>query len=180
MNKLFTGLVAGAAGLVLIVGGAGSLALWNDAAQVDAGSVDSGVMTIAAQDGAWSPDIALWVPGDSATYTANVTIDLAGDNLSTELAVDADSIVGVGGDDLLNALDIQLGVGAITGGGTATSTGTPNVYTVVSDTPAAATTLTIPVTVTVDFPADSVTDTVAQNQSVDLSGLSFTLTQLAP
>lgn len=180
MNKLLTGLVAGAAGLVLIAGGAGSLALWNDAAQVNAGSVDAGVMTIAADAGTWSPGIALWVPGDSATYTTNVTVELAGDHLSTELTLDGSSIVGVGGDDLLNALSIQLGVGAVTGGGTVTPTGTPNVYTVVSNTPTVATTLTFPVTVTVDFPADSVTGTVAQNQSVDLSGVAVQLSQLAP
>jgi alternate signal-mediated exported protein len=179
MNKLSKGLIAGGIGLLLLGGGAGTLALWNDSATVDAGPVGSGVMRITASDGVWSDDISLWVPGDSSTYGTELTINLAGDNLSSELALDAGSITG--DPELLEALDIGLTVGTITGGGTATPVpGEDNTFTLVSGTPATATTLTVPVTIDVDFPADSVTDLVAQNQTVDLGTMAFTLTQLAP
>jgi alternate signal-mediated exported protein len=178
MNKLNKGLIVGGAGLVLVVAGASSFALWNGSASVDAGPVDSGVMTIAAADGTWSDDITLWVPGDVSTYTTDVTISLAGDNLTSQLALDGDSITGDA--DLLAALDIELTVGTITGGTAVPVPGEENTFTLTSLTPTVETALTVPVTVTVDFPADSVTGVVAQNQSVDLGSIAFNLTQLAP
>lgn len=178
MKKLTAGLVAAGTGVVLLAAGIGSYALWSDSATVDAGPVDSGVMTIAAVDGAWNPEITLWVPGDTTTYTTNLTITLAGDNLDSQLAIDSASITG--DPDLLAALDIDLTIGAITGGGTATPTGAPNTFTLASATPTVSTVLTVPVTVTVDFPENSVTDQTAQDESVDLSGIEFTLTQIAP
>lgn len=178
MNKLSKGLIVGGIGLVLVTVGAGSLALWNDAATVDAGPVDTGLMTISAAEGTWDDDIALWVPGDTSTFTTNLTLSLAGDNLTTQLALAPDSITGDA--ELLAALDIQLAVGAITGGVATPVSGQENTFTITSSTPSAATTVTVPVTITVDFPEDSVTGTIAQNQSVDLGSIQFTLTQLAP
>lgn len=176
MNKMSKGLIVGAAGLVLLVGGAGSLALWNGSASVDAGGIGSGVMTISAVDGTWSDDTALWVPGDTSTYTTELTITLAGDNLTAQLEIDPDSITGDA--ELLEALDVQLAVGAVSGGGTVTPVpGQPNKYTVTSATPLVETELTVPVTVTVDFPGASVTGLDAQNQTVDLGSLAFALTQ---
>lgn len=178
MNKLGKGLIVGGIGLVLVTAGAGSLALWNDAATVDAGPVDTGAMTITAVDGTWSDDITLWVPGDTSTYSTNLTLTLAGDNLRTQLALAPDSITGDA--ELLAALDIQLSVGAISGGVVAPVPGQDNTFTITSSTPSTTSTVTVPVTVTVDFPEDSVTGTVAQDQSVDLGSIQFTLTQLAP
>lgn len=179
MNKLTKGIIVGGVGLVLVLGGTASLALWNGSANVNAGTVKSGVMTISAVDGTWSDDITLWVPGDTATYTTNLTLTLSGDNLTTELALDATSITGSA--PLLEALDIDLSIGTITGGGTATAvSGKTNTFKVTSDTPAESTALTVPVTVTVDFPETSVTGTTGQGESVDLNTIAFTLTQLAP
>ncbi|WP_336653016.1 MULTISPECIES: alternate-type signal peptide domain-containing protein [unclassified Leucobacter] len=175
MNKMRKGLLVGAAGLVLLVGGAGSLALWNGSASVDAGGISSGVMSISAEDGTWSQDTGLWVPGDTSTYTTEVSITLAGDNLTTQLEIDPDSITG--DPELLDALDVQLAVGAVSGGTVTPVPGQPNKYTVTSSTPLVETVLTVPVTVTVDFPEASVTGLDAQNQSVDLGGLAFALTQ---
>lgn len=175
MNKMSKGLVVGAAGLVLLVSGAGSLAVWNGSASVDAGGISSGTMNISAADGDWSDDTTLWVPGDTATYTTELSIELAGDNLTAQLEIDPDSITG--DPELLGALDVQLAVGAVSGGTLTPVPGQPNKYTVTSSTPLVETTLTVPVTVTVDFPEDSVTGLDAQNQSVDLGGLAFALTQ---
>lgn len=178
MKKSTAGIVATGTGVVLLAAGIGTYALWSDSASVDAGPVDSGVMTIAAVDGTWTPDITLWVPGDTTTYTTNLTITLAGDNLDSRLAIDADSITG--DPALLAALDIDLAIGAITGGGTATPAGPPNTFIITSATPTVSTVLTVPVTITVDFPEAAVTNTIAQDETVDLSGIEFTLTQIAP
>lgn len=179
MNKLTKGIIVGGAGLVLVMGGTASLALWNGSANVDAGPVDSGVMTISAVAGTWSEAITLWVPGDTATYKTNLTVTLSGDHLSTELALDPTSITGDAA--LLEALDIDLAIGTITGGGTATAVaGKANTFKVTSNTPKVATALTVPVTVTVDFPETSVTGTSGQGESVNLKKIAFTLTQLAP
>jgi len=179
MNKLSKGLIVGGAGLVLVASGLTSLALWNDAAEVNAGPVDSGEMSITATDGAWANAITLWVPGDTDTYDADVTINLAGDNLTSRLTIDPASITGDA--DLLAALDITLSTGTPVGAATVTPVaGQPNTFDITATTPTQATVVTVPVTVAVDFPEDSVTGTTAQNQSVDLSEISFTLTQLAP
>lgn len=179
MNKLSKGLIAGSAGLVLVATGLTSLALWNDSAQIDAGAVDSGEMNISANAGAWATGITQWVPGDEDTYDAGLVINLAGDNLTSRLTIDAASITG--DPELLAALVITLTPGTAVGGATVTPVaGQSNTFDIVADNPTQATTVTLPVSVSVDFPEDSVTDTVAQNQSVDLSGLSFALTQLAP
>lgn len=179
MNKLGKGFIVGGAGLVLVASGLTSLALWNDAAVVNAGPVDSGEMSITATDGTWTNGITLWVPGKTDTYNAEVTINLAGDDLTSRLTIDPTSITGDA--DLLGALDITLATGAPTGAATLTPVaGQPNTFDVVATNPSQATVVTVPVTVGVDFPDDSVTGTIAQNQSVDLSGISLTLTQLAP
>ena len=89
MNKLVKGSIAAAAGITLLMGGAGSLALWNDSADLTGGSVSTGELNIISNgDGAWTDNIALWVPGDEDTYTETFTIEAAGDNLSFELAAD--------------------------------------------------------------------------------------------
>lgn len=83
MNKLVKGSLAAAAGITLLMGGAGSLALWNDSTDSTAGSISTGELNItSAGDGAWAQDITLWVPGDTDTYTETFDIAAAGDNLA--------------------------------------------------------------------------------------------------
>ncbi len=177
MKKLTTGLIAAGSGLILLIGTSGSLALWNDAATVDAGSVASGVLTINAANGAWSQQLQHWVPGDSETYAADVSIVAQGDNLASQVTIDPGSITG--DPDLLGALEITLSFGTPTGGTFTAVAGETNVYNVVPDDPNSATPITAPVTVTVTFPADSVTGTVAQEQTVQLGGMQFVLQQVA-
>jgi len=94
MNKLVKGSVAAAAGIALLMGGAGSLALWNDQVSVNAGSVSSGTLDIApVTGGGWDQDIDYIVPGDSLTYTKNFTVTAVGDNLDAELTSNIGSIV---------------------------------------------------------------------------------------
>jgi alternate signal-mediated exported protein len=175
MNRLTKGLIAGGAGLVLLIGSAGTLALWNDAATLNAGSVDSGVLTVDATGGAWDNSITAWSPGDTATYTANVSIVAQGDNLHSQLSIDPSSITG--DPALLAALQITMTVGTTSGGTLTPVAGQPNTFDVVSAAPTTTAPITAPVTVTVTFPPDSVTGTEAQAESVQLSGLQFLLQQ---
>ena len=62
MNKLLKGSIAGAAGIALLLGGAGTFALWNDTAAASGGTVQSGNLSVVLNGSpAWkdiSPDSA--------------------------------------------------------------------------------------------------------------------------
>jgi alternate signal-mediated exported protein len=100
MNKMIKGSTAGAIGVVLLMGGFGTYALWSDSEQLAANSVTSGVLTIDTADGTWddvrttgvardwSAD-ALMVPGDVITYTQSFTVNGTGDNLSGTIKLNA-------------------------------------------------------------------------------------------
>ena len=165
MNKLVKGAVAAAAGIALLMGGAGSLALWNDSVTVNAGSVSSGTLKVTAGTaGSWSPTIAKIVPGDTVTYTQTINLSATGDNLKATVASN---------------------IGAITNnitGSTATSTFVvKNASNVVVTPTAGVYTLngayTVEVTITVAF-ASGTTGTTGQNASVNLSTLAVTVTQV--
>lgn len=81
MNKLTKAAIAGAAGIALLLGGAGSLAYWNDSADVTSTSINSGSLSVEVESAARDTTITDWVPGDTATYTANVKVVAAGDNI---------------------------------------------------------------------------------------------------
>jgi len=169
MNSLTKATIATAAGVALFLGGAGSLALWNDSASLgSSGSITDGQLTIAA-DGTWNTSgPAKWVPGDCVTYTATVDIVAQGDNLHSQLSINPASIT----DDaeLLSVVDIEMTVGDVTGGSlTETGAGT-DVYTVVADN--AAGTITADVTATLSLPA-TVSGLTAQGQSASLGDLAL-------
>lgn len=97
MNKTTKGAIAGAAGIVLLLGGAGTFALWNDSTSFDGGTITSGTLSIDdSATGAWKDvssdgpvggtaiadiDAFRVVPGDTLAYTQNITIHATGDNL---------------------------------------------------------------------------------------------------
>jgi alternate signal-mediated exported protein len=163
MNKLVKGSIAGAAGIVLLLGGAGTLAYWNDSATIaSAGTVSSGELTIESTTaGDWSDDIALIVPGDSLEYTETFTVTASGDNLSFELGENVTDIVStIDGAVVTADFDVAEGATAIT-----------------SFTGLDAGTYTVDVSITVDFPT-SVNGTTGQLQSLDLSDAEVTVTQI--
>lgn len=178
MNKFTKGAIATGAGVVLLLGGAGTFALWNDEASVNGGTVTSGVLDITAgTTGSWndvtsgSPvaisNIGAFkvVPGDVLEFTQNVQITATGNNLEGELTVDGASITGA----LASKLDIDFiatGTG-VTGSGTDTLTITPGATGVTN----------LAVKVRVTFPA-STTDQVGQNETANLSGLTLLLEQV--
>lgn len=95
MNKLVKGSIAGAAGIALLLGGAGTLAVWSDGATFDAGTVTSGELDLTANgDGAWDQSIDFIVPGDELTYTESFAISAVGDNLAAEITTNLTAITG--------------------------------------------------------------------------------------
>ncbi|HRN30028.1 MAG TPA: alternate-type signal peptide domain-containing protein [Terrimesophilobacter sp.] len=168
MNKLTKASIAGAAGIALLLGGAGTLAVWNDTATIEVGDIQSGTLTITGSVGEWDNEWDLWVPGDVATYEGQLTIEATGDNLEALLTVDTTGLVDGGNTEFADALEVTFTVDtthtAVTGSGP---------YTVVDD-PAP---IVLDVTVTVEFPGDSVDGLEGQDQTVDLDAISFVLTQ---
>lgn len=99
MNKMTKGAIVTAAGVMLLVGGGGTLAVWNVQQDAEAGVVASGDLNLETGEGVWTvagvegpvtiPDINTYqiVPGDTLTYTQTVDITLDGNNISANLSV---------------------------------------------------------------------------------------------
>lgn len=167
MNKLTKASIAGAAGIALLLGGAGTLATWNDSANIEVGSIESGTLTITGSQGDWDDAPERWVPGDSYTYTGTLTISATGDNLEAELSVNTASLVS---NAFADALEVSF-----TAAGSGIGVENSGVYPLVSGGPG---TFTVTVTVTVEFPENSVTGTTGQGLTVDLDAISFVLQQV--
>jgi alternate signal-mediated exported protein len=166
MNKLTKAAIAGAAGIALLLGGAGSLALWNTSDTVNAGSINTGTLTMTATAGTWNTAPSKWVPGDSYEYTASVTVTAVGDHIKGTLSVDPSSITG----DAALIADVAIAMtvtGALPANVTSNGDGTYNI--------AAAGTYVLPVKVTAHF--DSASDNTTQGKSIDLTGLAFRVDQ---
>ncbi len=168
MNKLAQASVAGAAGIALLLGGAGTFALWNAQAEVADTSIASGSLSIEAgdvsaafADGTPFTSGTRIVPGDTITITQDVTIDANGDTLLVKLGVDTGSIPNIPG--------VNLAVSALTADGV--FGGDLNRMT-------AAEAETIEsVVITGTFPA-SLTGSDGQNMTINLTGMAVTLTQV--
>jgi alternate signal-mediated exported protein len=90
------GAIVTAAGVMLLIGGGGTLAVWNVQQNAEVGTIASGDLNLVAGEGVWTIagqegpiDIASYqiVPGDTLTYTQNVDITLDGENISANLSV---------------------------------------------------------------------------------------------
>ena len=197
MNKLLKGSIAGAAGIALLLGGAGTFALWNQTATVANGSVTSGVLTIApGATGTWKDisadkvaggvniaDISTFkiVPGDKLELTQTVTINATGNNLAAKLTYDPATIATANSNaatQLLNeALKNKLVV-TFAATGTGVTAGT-NEATIAPTTSATTVTVKMTIELPVATGTTPTTDagTIAQNGSVGLAGLAFKLNQ---
>ena len=101
MNKKTTGVVAGAAGAALLLGGA-TFALWSDSAPVDGGTITAGNLDVEAVAAQWKDvsadrtdaghaidlDSFRIVPGDTVQGTFGFRAALEGDNMVAELSLD--------------------------------------------------------------------------------------------
>jgi alternate signal-mediated exported protein len=182
MHKIVTGVVAGAAGVALLLGGAGSLALWNANASSAAGIVSSGTLTLTALgDGTWTdvtngrsttidPSKVLMVPGNKYQFTQTLSIGATGDDLSADLTYAPQSITGDAG--LIAATTKTLSVTSASG--TVVQQADPNANTFrVSPSSSAS---RVQVLFTIELPSSA---TSGQNGSVNVGALAFTLTQRA-
>ena len=103
MNRMIKGSVAGATGIVLLMGGFGTYALWSDSADMNNSKVSSGVLDIRAGAVTWDGNGDweqgdLVVPGDVVTRTQEFAIRGTGGNLKGDVTftpgaeVDADDL----------------------------------------------------------------------------------------
>lgn len=190
MNKLAKGAIAGAAGIVLLLGGAGTFAFWNSSAGVSGGTVVAGNLQVVNDGtaGVWEDqtgatiDIANYriVPGDVLTYTDDLTVTAVGDHLQATLALGPNSVTpsdgGTSGPDydLAQALQKTAVLDASGAGITGTS---PGPYTVAPGTTPVVRTVTV--TVTLTFPQGTAGQyNSTKLGSVDLSNMDVTLTQI--
>ena len=96
MKRETKGAAAAVAAAVLLLGGAGTLAYWNDSAAVPGGDIQSGRLELGAPDcgAGWTLDggtpftTQLLVPGDTLTKTCTIDLVAQGEHLGADLAVD--------------------------------------------------------------------------------------------
>ncbi|MBI5161760.1 MAG: alternate-type signal peptide domain-containing protein [Micrococcales bacterium] len=100
MNKIAKASIAGAAGVVLLMGGAGSLAYWNNsqnlgsngttitAGTLSASPASAGTWTTSFNNGTSTPGIpTAIVPGDKLTFTQTFTVTASGSDLIFSVGV---------------------------------------------------------------------------------------------
>jgi alternate signal-mediated exported protein len=187
MNRLTKGAIAGAAGISLLLGGAGTFALWNANAATAAGTITAGTLSISAASGAgtWQAngssvaDIADYriVPGDVLTFTKDVTVTATGDSLTAVLALGPGSIVAASDGAADTALaDALAGSATFAASGSGiTRVGSTDTYSVAAGTNG---TVTITVTIAVPDSAAPATDNAWKGGAVSLTGMNVTLTQV--
>jgi alternate signal-mediated exported protein len=173
MHKPLKGAIAlGAAGLLLL-GGAGTYALWSDSVTLDGGTIGAGQLDLAVTTaGTWADvstgtsvpitniDDFLLVPGDVLTYSLSATLQAEGDNLEATLEADPTSITAEEGldDDITVTTTVSTGGVAITGPITEDNDGD-----------------VIDVVVTLTFDEESGIE--SQLDTIDLSDLKLTVNQ---
>jgi alternate signal-mediated exported protein len=166
MNKLVKGSIAGAAGIALLLGGAGTFALWNSTATLSAQSITAGTLSLTANsDGVWKkdgvtidPTAYRIIPGTTLEYTQTLTVNAVGDGLKADLTYSGLTATG--------NLDTLVQKTLLVTSPTATVSGSTLKFT--------SGTSTVNVAVKVTFPAAS---TTGQNQTLNLNAINFTLTQ---
>lgn len=96
MNKMTKGALATGLGAALLIGGGGTLAVWNTTAEQQAGSIVNGDLQLTAGAGTWTnsestkiEDLSSYraVPGDTLTFSQPVTVALDGDLMEAHLTV---------------------------------------------------------------------------------------------
>lgn len=172
MKKMTKGAIVTGLGVALLMGGGGTLAVWNAEQVSTAGVVAAGNLDLGAGKGTWTNDanqtidVATYkvVPGETLTYTQPVTPTLEGDRVAATLEVTGDQ-------DILahNSKDITVSKPVLTG-----DSGQVLPTTVLTEahsgTPVTAST-------TFTFSQDATGD---QNAKWDFSSIGYYLEQQAP
>ncbi len=174
MNKMTKGAIATGVGIVLMVGGGGTLATWNQAQNGSMGKVVAGDLNLVpASAGVWTNAsgaviaIANYkvVPGDTLTYTQPLNVTLGGDLMVARLAVTGASAAdGFGSNATVSATTLTKADNKVVAATTDLRPADSGIVT-------ASTTFTF---------NKSTTDRNAVAASVDLSGIGYSLVQQAP
>ncbi|MDI3329714.1 MAG: alternate-type signal peptide domain-containing protein [Micrococcus sp.] len=93
MKKMTTGAILTGLGVALLLGGGGTLAVWNAEATSETGTIAAGNLDLKAEAGTWRNgtgkkiDVTSYkiVPGETLTYTQPVTVTLSGDRMVAKL-----------------------------------------------------------------------------------------------
>lgn len=168
MNKALKGAIAAGAAGILLAGGAGTFAIWQDTATVDAAEVSTGVLSLDVSEtaGAWTypgggtaVTTAGIVPGDIITSTQHAVINASGDNIAGSFTV------GTLGGSLPTGVTASVAIVEnhehLTGSGSTLSFATAGTYNV-------------DVVITLAF---SATGTTSQGLTFDPADLTLTLNQ---
>ncbi|MCF8589974.1 alternate-type signal peptide domain-containing protein [Gordonia liuliyuniae] len=173
MNRKTKGALAVGAGAIILLGGAGSFALWSDTEDIAGGNITAGDFGLdCGTDGAWTdksptmnggtavdPAADLMVPGDIWEYAGNCTVKATGKNIAATLGVD------------LGTANVPSDNFAVT----TTVNGTDTTTTPISVTNGQS----LPVAVRVNF-LESTPNLEDVHAQVTVSGMKITLNQVRP
>jgi alternate signal-mediated exported protein len=186
MNKLTKGAIATAAGVILLMGGAGTFATWNAQVGVTGQTITAGNLALSAGTGTWSSSISgaisnigiyRIVPGDTLTFTQPVTLTAVGHNLTATVAVDPTSVVAASSstaDTALKSFITSSATVAISGSGITQSGST---ITVTGSDAGVAPSATITVSIPFSKSATGGAENGAKLGSVKLNDFNVTVTQ---
>ncbi|MGG7103198.1 alternate-type signal peptide domain-containing protein [Rhodococcus sp. 24CO] len=188
MKKQTKGAIAAAAAVALLLGGAGSLAMWSDSEVVGGGAITAGTLQLApcapVAGTGWQStfptvkpiaDITAWriVPTEVLTFDCTTSITADGDRLAATIAADASTITaGTTAAPGATANQLKDNITATT---VVTVGGTP----VTAASPLTEADNGKPVTVKVTLTFADVQLLVAQGASINLSNLAIKLQQQA-
>ncbi|UGT62825.1 alternate-type signal peptide domain-containing protein [Nocardia asteroides] len=182
MDKRGKAALAAGAAAILLLGGAGSLAFWQDSTQSGGGTITAGELALSPcvpvgttgwediTGGTAEPiDVASFriVPGDTLRYTCTTTVSADGDNLTATLAADTSQMFGAGSDPALRARLIDTSLTATSSSGAVL----PNAQITEAND---GQTVTVAARLTFD---PTTPNQEAQNASVTLNNVAITLTQ---
>lgn len=169
MNKAMKGAIAAGAAGILLLGGAGTFAVWSDTATISAADVSTGdlVLEVTGGAGAWTyPDgtstvtAAGIVPGDVITSTREAVVTASGDHIAGVFEVgDLGGVLPTGVTAEVTTVEVEENLTDTAGVLSFDEAGTYEVDVVI--------------TLTFDTTA-----TTGQDALIDLNDLTLTLTQV--
>lgn len=181
MKKVTKATIAAVAAGALLLGGAGTIALWQQSETVDAGTVNTGHLALTVENnGVWTdisdggagvpfdPATEQIVPGDVVAYTQTVQIDAEGKNIQGALSVGTLQALPP---ELQDEIELDLEIDA-------TAEGLTKEGNVISF--AEQGNYDVPVKITVTFPTGTAASTPndTMDKAIDLNALTLTLDQV--
>lgn len=125
MKKMTKGAIVAGLGVALLLGGGGTLAVWNADVQSNAGTIAAGDLNLRAQRASWTSDVSgpianintyRVVPGETLTLTQVVDVTLRGDNLTATLVATGEGTNGANGRNLFQDGNVTVSDVTLTNG----------------------------------------------------------------